>query len=143
VLISGDQVLPRITSNTSVYPTEPHANPMHEWLSSIARLRQRVPDTVLVLPSHNEPFIGLHSRLSMLEESTLNTIERIRAALIEPKRVVDLVRTLFRPSVASDPVQLHLATGEVIAGLNYLLDRGTVNVSTADERGAVWYECPR
>lgn len=62
VMISGDQVLPRISSNVSVYPDEPEANPLADWLASIAALSHRVPDAALVLPSHNEPFRGLHAR---------------------------------------------------------------------------------
>ena len=35
ILISGDQVLPRITSNIGVYPTEPEGDPLGEWLDSL------------------------------------------------------------------------------------------------------------
>src|SRR5271170_6296810 len=62
LLISGDQVLPRISSNVSVYPTEPDANPLDDWLTSLARIKQRIPDDVLVLPAHNSPFRRLHAR---------------------------------------------------------------------------------
>ena len=40
VLISGDQVLPRISSNVSVFPTEPDADPLSEWLESLAAIRR-------------------------------------------------------------------------------------------------------
>src|SRR3569833_475455 len=60
LLISGDQILPRISSNVSVFPTEPEANPLSEWLTSLARLKREIPDDVLVLPAHNECFRGLH-----------------------------------------------------------------------------------
>jgi glyoxylase-like metal-dependent hydrolase (beta-lactamase superfamily II) len=66
VLISGDQVLPRISSNVSVYPTEPDADPMTDWLDSLAKLRREVPDEVLVLPAHNECFRGLHARIYLM-----------------------------------------------------------------------------
>ena len=66
VMIAGDQVLPKITSNVSVFPPEPDADPLAEWLDSIAAIAQRVPDTVLVLPAHKEPFRGLHARLGEL-----------------------------------------------------------------------------
>src|ERR1700733_7148720 len=69
LLISGDQVLPRISSNVSVYPTEPEANPLGDWLSSLAAIKQRIPDEVLVLPAHNSPFKGLHARIDQLMES--------------------------------------------------------------------------
>src|SRR6185295_16769246 len=63
VLISGDQVLPRISSNVSVHAMEPDADPMADWYASLAKLRREIPDDVLVLPSHNECFRGLHARL--------------------------------------------------------------------------------
>ena len=66
LLISGDQVLPRISSNVSVFPTEPDADPLGDWLSSIERLRSRIGPDVLVLPAHNEPFKGLHKRLDQI-----------------------------------------------------------------------------
>ena len=78
VLISGDQVLPRITSNVSVFPTEPDANPLSEWLESLASIKRQVPDDVLVLPSHNEPFRGLHARLDALIEGHEERLARVR-----------------------------------------------------------------
>ena len=63
VLISGDQILPRISSNVSVHPTEPEANPLQDWLDSCNKLKTVLPSDVLVLPAHNEPFRGAHLRL--------------------------------------------------------------------------------
>lgn len=139
LFISGDQVLPRISSNTSVFPTEPNANPQREWLDSLERIRQRVPADVLVLPAHNEPFTGLDQRLSQLEESTHQSLSRLRAALVEPRRAVDLVSVLFRREVVSDSTHFRLATGEALAGLNYLIARGEARVRIAPE-GIAWYE---
>ncbi|MDZ7643088.1 MAG: gamma-glutamyltransferase [Woeseiaceae bacterium] len=55
LLLSGDQVLPTISSNVGVYPTEPDADPLADWLASIDKLRERLPDDVLVLPAHGKP----------------------------------------------------------------------------------------
>lgn len=142
VLVSGDQVLPRISSNISVFPTEPSANPQQDWLESIDRIRQRVPADVLVLPAHNDPFTGLHDRLSQLAESTRKGTARLQAALSEPRRVVDLVPLLFRPEVVSDSTNFRLATGEAIAGLNFLIANGDASVRTAPD-GVDWYEAKR
>jgi len=90
VLISGDQVLPRITSNVSVFPTEPEANPLEEWLESLAAIRRRVPDEVLVLPSHNEPFRGLHARLAALIDGHEQRLVQMHGELAAPKRAVDV-----------------------------------------------------
>src|SRR6185437_16994219 len=89
LLISGDQVLPRITSNVSVFPTEPDADPLTDWLQSLSAVALEVPDEVLVLPSHNEPFHGLHARIQQLIDGHEQALGRLRAALVEPKTASD------------------------------------------------------
>lgn len=139
LLISGDQVLPRISSNVSVYPIEPDADPMQDWLASLAKIKREVPDNVLVLPSHNECFRGLHRRLDQLAEGQERAIERLRGALREPKRAVDVFSALFARNISeSDVTLLSLATGESVAGLNHLLHRGEATLHT-DENGVGWY----
>lgn len=137
LLISGDQVLPRISSNVSVFPTEPAANPLEDWLFSIATIRQRVADDVLVLPAHNEPFRGLYLRLAQLENSVHSGLDRLRRALEEPRRVVDTFEALFKRPIGHEPNLLSLATGESLAHLNYLIQRG--EVVEREEGGITWY----
>jgi len=140
VLISGDQILPRISSNVSVYPMEPDANPMAEWIASLEHLRHEVPDDVLVLPSHNECFYGLHQRIDQLEASANAAIARLRAALTRPLRAIDVIPMLFARPIAQEQLPvLTLATGEAIACLNYLIGLGEVRAA-ADAAGVVWYE---
>jgi len=140
VLISGDQVLPRISSNVSVYPTEPDADPMREWLQSLDKIRREVPDDVLVLPSHNEVFRGLHTRLDKLASGQEKAFVRLRRTLAEPRRVVELFGALFARSIADSNVSLMgMATGETVACLNYLLHRGEVTRTLGDD-GAYRYQ---
>lgn len=136
VLISGDQVLPRITSNVSVFPTEPDADPLSEWLSSLASIRERVGDEVLVLPSHNEPFRGLHARLDALIAGHEERLAQLAAELSTPKRAVDVFGLLFRRRVGLD--MLSMATGESVAHLNCLMARGLV-ACELDGAGVAWY----
>lgn len=139
LLISGDQVLPRISSNVSVFPTEPDADPLRDWMASLEKIRRVVPDDVLVLPAHNEPFRGLHARLDYLAASQLEALDRLRLALREPKRAVDVFSVLFsRPISADDHAIFGLATGESIAHLNYLIARGEAAMRL-DARGEAWY----
>ena len=139
VLISGDQVLPRISSNVSVHPLEPHADPLAEWLASIEKLRDALPADVLVLPAHNEPFFGLHERLERLAQSVSRSLERLRERLAEPRRAVDVFGTLFARSIGTeDPMSLTLATGEALAFLNYLVKRGEARCEI-DPDGVGWY----
>ena len=139
LLISGDQVLPKISSNVSVHPTEPDADPMRDWLESLAKLKREVPDDVLVLPSHNDCFRGLHARLDYLAASQVRTLERLRKTLQEPKRAVDVFAALFGRSIdETDGGLLNLATGESLACLNYFVHRGEAS-RQLDAAGVAWY----
>ena len=90
LMIAGDQVLPRITSNVSVYPTEPAADPLADWLDSIEHLRGIDPH-IRVLPSHGEPFDGLHTRLDQLRDDHHEKLAALASFCTEP-------RTRSRPS---------------------------------------------
>ncbi len=137
VLISGDQVLPRISSNVSVFPTEPDADPLGDWLGSIAKLTREVPDDVLVLPAHNEPFRGLHARLAYLARGHERGLERLRRSLREPRRAIDVFGALFARRI-DDRQLLSMATGESLAHLNHLIARDEVIVEI-DGKGVAWY----
>ena len=137
VLISGDQLLPRISSNVSVHPTEPAANPLLDWLESCEKLKQHLPEDVLVLPAHNEPFIGAHKRLQHLIDGHHVALERLIQRLGRgAMKAVDSFTTLFGRAIAEDEVGM--ATGEALAHLNYLIYRGDVSV-TRNETGIDLY----
>ncbi len=136
LLISGDQVLPRITPNVSVFPTEPKGDPLHEWLSSSARIREILPDDVLVLPAHEAPFYGLHVRLSQLIEAHNRDLRSLFDHLHQPRRVVDCFPPLFSREIDADSIGL--ATGETMAHLNCLLGRRRIT-RRRDESGVDWY----
>jgi glyoxylase-like metal-dependent hydrolase (beta-lactamase superfamily II) len=138
LLISRDQVLPRISSNFSVLPTEPLANPLNDWLQSLEKIRQQVPDDVLVLPAHDDPFHRVHARLNHLDLSHRRVLDRLQILLAEgPKRVVDIFSVLFARKIDAD--FLSLATGEALANLNYLVEQGGVRV-TEKVDGVDWYQ---
>lgn len=140
LFLSGDQVLPRISSNVSVYPSEPDADPMQEWLASLAMLRGRIPDDVLVLPAHNDAFHGLHARLDYLASSQRHTLQQLREYLQTPRTVVGTFPVLFgRPIGEADVNMLGMATGEAVACLNYLLRRGEA-LFAEDAQGVAWYQ---
>lgn len=136
VLISGDQILPTISPNVSVYPTEPGANPLAGWFESLHRLKTLLPDDVLVLPSHGKPFRGVKGRLDALIEEHESGLQKLRTFCLEPKRAVDVFPALFKSKITGN--NLMMATGEAIAHLNYLLYEGEFSIDT-DENGTRWY----
>jgi glyoxylase-like metal-dependent hydrolase (beta-lactamase superfamily II) len=140
LLISGDQVLPRISSNVSVYPMEPDANPMAEWLASLDKIEREVPDDVLVLPSHNDCFRGLHARIAHLRQGQHAALERLRQQLQAPCRAVGVFGALFgRPIAETNVPLLGMATGESLACLNHLVARGAARCDL-DADGVAWYQ---
>lgn len=136
VFISGDQVLPRISSNVSVFPTEPDADPLSDWLRSLAKVKATVPDDVIVLPAHNDPFEGLHTRIDGLISGHERGLGRLEKKLAEPKRVVDTFGALFVRPIGPD--LLGMATGEALAHLNCLIRRGRIG-RRMDDEGVAWY----
>jgi glyoxylase-like metal-dependent hydrolase (beta-lactamase superfamily II) len=121
VMISGDQVLPRITSNVSVHPTEPEAEPLGDWLASIEALRAIDP-AVLVLPSHNEPFFGLHARLDQLAADHAGKLDALEAFCTVPRTAFESFSVLFRKTLSERDYVI--ATGEAVAHLHWLEARG-------------------
>ena len=140
LVISGDQLLPRISSNVSVHPTEPEANPLQDWLDSCAKLKAVLPADVLVLPSHNEPFRGAHLRLSELIEGHETGMDKLAALCAQPQRAVDVFPALFRAKITNG--NYGMATGESIAHLNCLRFRGRM-ARSADADGVEWYASAR
>jgi glyoxylase-like metal-dependent hydrolase (beta-lactamase superfamily II) len=136
LFISGDQVLPRISSNVSVHPTEPEADPLSDWLGSLAMIVGRIPDDVLVLPAHNSPFKGLHARARELTESHRRGLARLEDMLTEPRRVIDVFGALFARPITSE--LLGMATGEAVAHLNYLSAAGRA-IRESDKDGVWWW----
>jgi len=137
LFISGDQLLPRISSNVSVHPTEPEANSLQDWLDSCRKLKNTVPANALVLPSHNEPFRGADLRLQELIDMHERNMENVHALCVEPKRAVDCFPALFRSRITQG--NYLMATGESVAHLNCLRARGRI-VRHADKDGIDWYQ---
>jgi glyoxylase-like metal-dependent hydrolase (beta-lactamase superfamily II) len=135
VLVSGDQVLPRISSNVSVMPTEPEADPLCDWLTSIDRLLLELPDDLLVCPAHGEPFHGLHVRLKALRDEHHKRLDDLAAFIAEPKRTVDSFHLLFNRPITKD--NQGMATGEAIAHFRHLERQGRAR--REDRDGVRWY----
>ena len=122
VLISGDMVLPRISTNVSVVDVEPEADPLTLYLDSIERMRA-IDAGVLVLPSHGLPFKGLHTRIDQLQAHHAERFaETLEACAEAPQSAFELVPVLFKRPL--DLHQMTFAMGESLAHLHALWIRG-------------------
>ena len=126
VLISGDMLLPKISTNVSVWPIEPEGDPLRLFLRSIDRFAQLPADT-LVLPSHGLPFRGAKSRIAMLHRHHEDRLKEVLEACGGGKTAADLMPVLFRRPL--DNHQLFFAMGESLAHLHYLWYRDRLSRS--------------
>ena len=117
LLISGDMVLPRISTNVSVFAVEPEANPVRQYLDSLKKYAQ-LPSDTLVLPSHGKPFRGLATRIAQLDAHHAERVAEVMDACALPQSAADIVPIMFRRPL--DAHQLSFALGEALAHLHLL-----------------------
>lgn len=131
LLIGGDMMLPRISTNVSVYEVEPEANALAHFLRSIDRFRALPPDT-LTLPSHGKPFTGLHARIEQLHDHhRLRLAEVMQACSEQACSAAQILPIMFRR-----PLDLHQTTfamGEAVAHLNLLWHEGRLRRTQGDD----------
>jgi glyoxylase-like metal-dependent hydrolase (beta-lactamase superfamily II) len=123
VLIAGDQILQRISPVVGVFPTEPRADPLSEYLASLPRFTALAEDT-LVLPSHGLPFYGLAARVRELADHHQVRLDKALAALDRPKSAVACAPALFDPKTVESQWLLTLA--ETLSHLHRLVTLGEV-----------------
>ncbi len=130
VLVSGDMVLPRISTNTSVFAIEPEADAVGQFLDSLQKFLPLPADT-LVLPSHGKPFRGLHARIAQLQQHHADRLAEVHAACATPQSAADILPLMFRREL--DMHQLTFAMGEALAHLHRLWHAGQLQRIESDD----------
>jgi len=131
VLISGDMVLPRISTNVSVFDIEPEGNPLALYLQALERYEPMADDT-LVLPSHGKPFRGLRTRIGQLRDHHAARLAEVLTACAEhPCSAADIVPLMFRRKL--DIHQMTFAMGEALAHLHVLWHAGELRRMQGDD----------
>ena len=130
LLVAGDMVLPRISTNVSVFETEPEADPLTLYLRSLDHYLQ-LPAETLVLPSHGLPFRGLHQRVGQQHAHHRERLDAVRTACVTPHSAADMVPVLFQR--AFDLHQMTFAVGESIAHLHALWHQGELTRERSED----------
>jgi glyoxylase-like metal-dependent hydrolase (beta-lactamase superfamily II) len=125
IFISGDMLLPSISSNISVYHQEPEADPLAWFLQSLQQMRERLPDDALILPSHGRPFRGTHTRVDQLQVHHAERLsELLNACTDKACSAHDVLPVLFKRTLNKQ--QMTFAMGEAVAHLHALWHAGKV-----------------
>lgn len=136
LVLGGDQLLPGISANIGVYPTEPEADPLSEWLESCERLSAFATPDQLILPGHKLPFRGLPFRLRQMAGNHEEALARLTGHLATPQRAADCFPVLFRRPIGE--AEFGLALVEAVAHLNCLLQRGAVSRQLGADGAWLW-----
>ena len=139
IIIAGDQVIPGISSNIGVYPTEPMADPLSEWIETCERFKTFATDEHFVLPGHKLPFKGLPTRLQQLIDNHNNSLPRLIEHLKIPRTAVGCFDVLYKRKIGSGEYSLALA--EAVAHLNHLLLAGKVTRKMNNNHEWLWSVC--
>ena len=118
LVIGGDQLLPGISANLGVYPTEPDADPVTEWMDSCQHFGGFARDEHFVLPGHKLPFTGLPLRLRQMIENHLGALDRLQAHLATPRTAAQCFMPLFKREIEGSAYGMALV--EAVAHLNHL-----------------------
>jgi glyoxylase-like metal-dependent hydrolase (beta-lactamase superfamily II) len=141
VLISGDMLLPKISTNISVFAATPEANALAWFLDSLTVMATEMPPDTLVLPSHGLPFTGVQSRVEALQAHHQERLQALETSCQNaPESAAGLLDVLFGRVL--DTHQTMFAMGEAIAHLNYLEQAGRLSRSM-DADGVIRYMRPQ
>ncbi|QFG38251.1 glyoxylase-like metal-dependent hydrolase (beta-lactamase superfamily II) [Paracoccus pantotrophus] len=136
LVIGGDQLLATISPNLGVYPTEPEADTVGDWLESCERLAGFAQPDQLVLPGHKLPYRGLPTRLRQLATNQRAALDRLLDGLRQqPQSTVGCFPLLYRRQIAKP--EFGLALAEAVGHINHLRATGRVWPVGKTETGAV------
>lgn len=130
LLIAADQILGRISPHIGGHPSDPLADPLGTFLRSLGQF-EALPEDTLVLPSHSDPFHGLHTRVAALRAHHEDRLERLMDFCTEPRTVMDTLEVLFRPLPLE---QIGFGLSEALAHLQHLVLRGELGHGMDAER---------
>lgn len=136
ILISGDHILPIITPNIGAYSTEPDANTLDDYLTTLPQFKN-LPKDATVLPAHKLPFIGLHERVDSLIAHHHEHLKALLNACEQPQTVVELLPVMFKRKLSSR--NMVFAVAECLSHLNYLLNEGAIS-RTLNSKGVYTFK---
>jgi glyoxylase-like metal-dependent hydrolase (beta-lactamase superfamily II) len=136
LVLGGDQLLPGISANLSVYAAEPAADPVGEWMAATRAFQPRATGAELVLPGHKLPFTGLPLRLTQMIANHDGALARLHDHLSLPRTAVQCFAPLFAREIAPDTYVM--ALGEAVAHLNHLARTGQALAEPGPDGADLW-----
>ena len=87
----------------------------------------KLPVETMVLPAHNQPYTGLHTRCQELKSHHENLLAELLSYCIKPRLLVECLAILYKRPLTGQ--LLFFALAEALAHVNYLIKAGLVTRS--------------
>ena len=131
LLISGDQILEKITPNIAWHP---NADTLADFITSLEGLHPLEID--VILPSHGTPFTGHRPWIAnTIEHHVERCDEMLRLVTGAPRSANTLVVEMWRRKLS--PINHHFAVFEVLAHLEHMQRQGRVHALERVENGVL------
>jgi len=136
IFVAGDHLLNDITPNIQLWSDE--RNPLEEYFESLDKVYKL--DIELVLPGHRSIFRNYRERIQELKQHHQKRLDEIISILEKGDQDAFQVASKMSWDIVCDswdlfPVsQKWFATGEAIAHLKYLKEKGVIRGETRDQR---------
>lgn len=131
LVIGGDQLLLSISPNLGVYPNEPDADPVGDWITSCEKFQPHARDDQLILGGHKLPYIGLPKRLEQMIHNHHEALDRLDAYLTMPTSAAECFDPLFKRKIGEG--EFGLALVEAVAHVNHLHQTGKASRVLSDD----------
>ena len=126
LLLSGDQVLMKITPNIGLWPTSTQ-NPLQNYLNSLHDLKSL--DVRLALPGHSALITDWAGRIVEIIAHHHQRLEQTLHAIQSPATVFSVAQSLFDVERLTAH-EIRFALAETLSHLEYLVQQGTLEKTT-------------
>ena len=130
LLLSGDQMLLKITPNIGFWPTS-QPNPLARYLASLAQLARL--DVALALPGHHGVILDWAGRIAELLAHHDGRLEAMFQAVGDGASALEVSLAVFNFDRFS-PHEVRFAVAETLAHLEYLAEAGRLERVEEEER---------
>lgn len=137
VLISGDQVLSKITPYVGLSYMSQEVDPLGGWLSSLTDMQKWINPNALILPAHDDLFFDGIKRVREVIDHHHKVLDKLLSSLVQWRTVHDLSCVLGWGEKRG--FARCLALEETLAHATYLVNTGKVICDESDPGGVLHY----
>ncbi|WP_417738986.1 MBL fold metallo-hydrolase [Rosistilla oblonga] len=124
LVISGDQILPGMSTNLNVPADQPDLDPISAWRYTCRRIGEHIDNRSICLPGHHTPFTGIAIRSRQMIASQEAVASRLLEHLQRPRTAIDCLAAIYRRTLSL--AERAFLFSEAVGYMNHLANRGEI-----------------